>query len=249
MFKQFISLQWKSFFRAASLKGNIAIKIVMGFVAFYMAVVFIGMGVGAYFLIEDQNMGDPFDVVNKYMIYYIAFDLAFRYMLQKMPVTNIKPLLYLPINRSQIVHFSLGKTVLSFFNWSHAFFFIPFSIVLLVQGYNPLGVITWHLAIIALIYSNNFINILVNNKDSIFYPVLAIFAVLGICHYYQFFDITQFTAPFFGALYSLPWLVILLIAISFGLYYAAFNYFKSNLYLDAGLSEKQTIAKTEDLSW
>lgn len=249
MFKQFISLQWKSFFRAASLKGNIAMKIVMGFVAFYMAVVFIGMGVGTYFLIEDQNMGDPFDVVNKYMIYYIAFDLAFRYMLQKMPVTNIKPLLYLPINRSQIVHFSLGKTVLSFFNWSHAFFFIPFSIVLLVQGYNPLGVITWHLAIIALIYSNNFINILVNNKDSIFYPVLAIFAVLGICHYYQFFDITQFTAPFFGALYSLPWLVILLIAISFGLYYAAFNYFKANLYLDAGLSEKQIIAKTEDLSW
>ena len=133
MIKHFINLQWKSFFRAASLKSNIAIKILMIFAALYMAVVFIGMGVGVYFLIEDQNMGDPFDVVNKFMIYYIAVDLVFRYMLQKMPVTNIKPLLYLPFKKAEIVNFSLGKTILSYFNWSHAFFFIPFSIVLLMK--------------------------------------------------------------------------------------------------------------------
>jgi hypothetical protein len=249
MFKHFINLQWKSFFRAASLKANMAIKIFMGFFAIYMAVVFIGFGVGVYFIIEDANMGDPFDVVNKYMIYYIAFDLVFRYMLQKMPVTNIKPLLYLPIKKSLVVNFSLGKTILSYFNWSHAFFFIPFSIVLLVQGYHPLGVIGWHLGIVALIYSNNFINILINNKDNIFYPTITILAILGISHYFQFFDITIFTAPFFGALYALPWLSIALVVLTFGLYYAAFNYFKSNLYLDAGLSTKQTIAKTEDLDW
>ncbi len=97
MIKHFINLQWKSFFRAASLKSNIAIKILMIFAALYMAVIFIGMGVGVYFLIEDQNMGDPFEVVNRFMIYYLAVDLVFRYMLQKMPVTNIKPLLYLPL--------------------------------------------------------------------------------------------------------------------------------------------------------
>lgn len=249
MFKRFINLQWKSFFRAASLKTNIAVTILMGFFVLYMVVIFIAMGVGVYFFIEDQKMGDPFDVVNKYMIYYIAFDLVFRYMLQKMPVTNIKPLLYLPIKKSQVVNFSLGKTILSYFNWSHAFFFIPFSIVLLIQGYHPLGVIGWHLALMALIYSNNFINILINNKDSIFYPVITILALLGICHYFQFFDITEFTAPFFTALYNLPWLAIILIFIAFGLYYAAFRYFKNNLYLDAGLSTKQSMAKTEDLTW
>ncbi|WP_047417803.1 DUF5687 family protein [Cellulophaga sp. Hel_I_12] len=249
MFKHFISLQWKSFFRAASLKSNIAIKIVMGFFALYMALVFIGMGIGVYFLIEDQNMGDPFDVVNTYIIYYIAFDLAFRYMLQKMPVTNIKPLLYLPIPKSQVVHFSLGKTILSFFNWSHAFFFIPFSIVLLIEGYNPLGVIGWHVALMAIIYSNNFINILVNNKDSIFYPVLAVVAGLGISQYFELFDITQFTAPLFGALFTIPWLSLFFMVLALSLYYAAFLHFKKNLYLDAGLSKKQTIAKTEDLSW
>ncbi len=138
---------------------------------------------------------------------------------------------------------------MSYFNWSHAFFFIPFSIVLLVEGYNPLGVIGWHLAIIAIIYCNNFINVLVNNKDVLFYSIIAILALLGASQYFELFDITTITGPFFNALYNLPWLALVLIAVAIGLYFVAFQYFKKNLYLDAGLATKQTIAKTEDLSW
>ncbi|WP_405268167.1 DUF5687 family protein [Cellulophaga sp. Ld12] len=249
MFKHFITLQWKSFFRAASLKSSIAIKILMGFAAVYMTAIFIGMGVGAYFVIEDMNIGDPFDVINKFIIYYLIVDLVFRYMLQKMPVTNIKPLLYLPFKKSQVVNFSLAKTIVSYFNWSHAFFFIPLSIVLLTKGYSATGIIGWHLALIAIIYCNNFINVLVNNKDNIFYPLVGLIALLGLFQYLQWFDITTYTAPFFNALYTLPWISIILWLLTFGLYYAAFNYFKKNLYLDAGLQTKQTIAKTEDLSW
>jgi hypothetical protein len=33
------------------------------------------------------------------------------------------------------------------------------------------------------------------------------------------------------------------------LYYATFQYFKRNLYLDAGLSNKHDVAKTENLTW
>ena len=91
------------------------------------------------------------------MIYYFAVDLMIRYFLQKMPVLNIKPLLHLPIKRGTIVHFTLGKTALSFFNWTHAFFFVPFTVVLLLNGYNDLNVILWHLGIVALFYFNNFI--------------------------------------------------------------------------------------------
>ncbi len=249
MLKHFITLQWKSFFRAASLKSNLAIKILTIFMALYLIVVFIGAGIGIYYLIEKAEIGNPFDVINKYMIYYIVGDLFFRYMLQKMPVTNIKPLLYLPFKKNQIVHFSLGKTILSFFNWTHAFFFIPFSIILITKDYSVLGVISWHLAMITIIFSNNFINILANNKDSIFYPTIALFAVLGLCQYFQVFDITIYTAILFDSFYSIPWSVLIMVSFVIGLYYATFHFFKRNMYLDAGLKTKQTIAKTEDLSW
>jgi len=249
MFKHFINLQWKSFFRAASFKTEIWFKVLMIFGAIYFAAVFLSLGVGSFFLIKKAGLGDPLRVVNKFLIYYWVFDLAFRYILQKMPVINIKPLLYLPIVKNKVVHYSLGKTMASFFNWTHAFFFVPFSIVLLFQGYDVLGVIGWHIAIIALIYSNNFINILVNNKDAVFYPVLGLLVVLGICQYYQIFDITVYTAPLFDALYDLPWTAVITWLLLAVLYISAFKYFKKNMYLDAGLATKQTEAKTEDFAW
>ena len=249
MFKHFFKLQWKSFFRAASFKTNLVFKILMIFGALYFIVVFLALGVGSYFIIEKNGLGDPLLFVNKYIIYYLVMDVYIRYMLQKMPVLNIKPLLYLPFKKSQVVYFSLGKTIFSFFNWAHAFFFVPFSIVLIIEGYNPLGVIGWHLGIMALFYCNNFINIMMNNKDSIFYPLVAILAILGICQYYEWFDITVYSSPVFNMFYDIPWTAIIPWAALIGLYYGAFNYFKNNMYLDAGLATKHAIAKSEDYTW
>ncbi len=249
MFKHFVRLQWKSFFRSASFKTNIGFKILMIFGALYMAVVFLSLGVGSYYLIEDAGLGDPLRVVNRFLIYYLVMDLYIRYMLQKMPIVNIKPLLYLPFKKSEVVKYSLGKTMVSFFNWSHAFFFVPFSVVLLMEGYQPLGVVAWHLGLMALFYSNNFINIMMNNKDIIFYPLLGLLALLGISQHYNWFDITVYTAPFFNALYTLPWIAgipWLLLAV---LGWAAYNYFKRHMFLDAGLAAKKSIARTEDYSW
>lgn len=247
--KHFISLEWKSFFRSASFKTSVAIKIFMGLGALYFAVVFLGLGAGSYFIIKKMDIGDPFDIINQFAIYYLLFDLFFRYMLQKMPVANIKPFMYMPVKKGQVVHYTLGKTVLSFFNWMHAFFLIPFSIVLFIEGYNPIGVITWHLGIVALIYANNFVNILSNNKDAIFYPAVAVVALIALSQYYSWFDVTQYTAPFFGALYTnaFLWFVVVLVAV--GLYYAAHSYFKANMYLDAGLATKKEVASTEDFGF
>ena len=249
MLKHFITLQWKSFFRAASFKTNVAFKILMGFLALYFIAIFLSMGVGAFYMIEKLEWGNPLKVVGKIMIYYLAFDLLFRYMLQKMPITNIKPLLYLPFKKAQIVKYSLGKTALSFFNLAHAFFFVPFSVVLLLEGYEPLGVLGWHFGLMALIYSNNFLNILLNNKDAVLYPIAAILLVLGLFQYFQYFDITHFTGPLFDALYEMPYLAVLPWVLLVILCSVAFNYFKKNMYLDAGLAQKQAVAKTEDYRW
>ncbi|MGB5402797.1 MAG: DUF5687 family protein, partial [Robiginitalea sp.] len=114
MFKHFFNLEWKSFFRSSSFATNLVFKILTIFALLYFIVVFLSLGIGAYFIIEKAGLGDPLRVVNRYMIYYIVMDLYARYMLQKMPVTNIRPLLYLPIKKDAVVRYSLGKTALSF---------------------------------------------------------------------------------------------------------------------------------------
>ena len=249
MFKHFIKLEWKSFLRSASFGTSLAMKILMGFFAVYFMILFVGAGIGAFYIIKEKVQLEPLAVINKFMIYYLVLDLMIRYFLQKMPVLNIKPLLTLPIKRNTIVHFTLGKTALSFFNWVHAFFFVTFSIVLLLNGYNVLNVILWHLGIVALIYFNNFINVIINNKDSVFYSVLVVVLALGLAQYFNLFDITNYTQPFFQGMYATFYVFLIPIILVIATYYFAFNYFKSNLNLDEGLASKTDIATTENYTW
>lgn len=210
---------------------------------------FLLLGFGAYFMIEEGLKMEPFEVVNQALIYYMVFDLAFRYFLQKMPVMNIKPLMYLPIKRDAIVNFAVGKTMISFFNLLHAFLFVPFSIVLIIEGFPAMQVITWYLAILGLVFCNNFINIFINNKDIVFYTVVGMVIIMMGLQYLEVFDITNFTAPLFKAFYAIPYLALIPLILAFVFYKMAFTYFKKNLYLDAGLSSKHDVAKTENYSW
>lgn len=248
MILKFLYLEWKSFIRSASFGTNLALKIILGFVGVLYTFIFLMAGVGAFYALQKMNL-DPLQNVNKYLIYYFLMDLGIRLLLQKIPVMNIRPLLALPFTRPTIVNFSIGKTLLSFFNFLHVFFFVPFSIVLLVEGYDVVSVILWHLAMAALVYINNFLNIILTNKDNVFTVFFAIVLILAGLQYYQFFTITDYTSGFFDGMFHTQWLFLLPVLVLIGLYYYTYNYLKTNLYLDAGLSTKHEIAKTEDLTW
>ena len=69
MVKHFITLEWKSFFRSASLGTNIGMKILMGFFAVYFTIIFIGAGVGIFFILKKEGF-EPLATVNKFIIYY-----------------------------------------------------------------------------------------------------------------------------------------------------------------------------------
>lgn len=247
MFKHFIKLEWKAFFRSASFGTNLALKIIMGVMSVFMMAFFALMGFAVFKILEKLHL-EPLATVNKYLIYYVVCDLAIRYFFQKMPVANIKPLLNLPIKRSTIVHFALGKTAISFANILHLFFFVPFTITLVANGYGSQAIL-WCLAAVSLIYSNNFINVLLNNKNSVFYPLLIILAGFGIAQYYDIFDVTTYTQPFFQGFYATSYLFLIPLFLVAVTYYFSFDYFKKNLNLDTGLAKKSEEARTENLTW
>lgn len=248
MIKKFLYLEWKAFTRSASFGKNLAMKILIGFLMIYFSLIFIGMGVGAFYVLKEMKL-EPLVTVNKFLIYYFLLDLIIRLLLQSIPVLNIKPLLVLPFKKPTIVHFSLGKTALSFFNWVHALFFIPFSVVLILNGYDVIEIIFWHLGIMAMIYINNFLNIILSNIDKLFAVFVALIVIFGGAQYYKLFDITNFTTPFFQNFYDIDGIFLIPILVLIGLYVFTFKYFEKNLYLDAGLSVKHDVASTENLAW
>lgn len=249
MIKRFLSLEWKSFFRAASFQTNLAIKILMAFGALYFILMFLGLGAGSYYIIEKATDEEPFQLINKFMLYYFVFDLVFRFFMQKTPVMNIRPLLYINIKKDTIVNYTLGKSALSFFNIMHLFFFIPLAVVLSVEGFDVLGVTTWLVGMIAIVLIINFLNILIDKKDAVFYSVVVISAIFGALHYFVLFDVTNYTVLFFKGLYDYAWLVIIPIVVLILVYKIVHNFFKSNLYLDAGLATQHDVAKTQHFGW
>lgn len=248
MFKQFLRLEWKSFRRSAAFKANLVFKIFMILGMLYFAAIFAVLGGIAYKALMKGGL-EPMPTVSRYLIYYFAFDLAIRYFLQKMPVLNIRPLLVLPIKKATIVHFLMGKTLFSPFNFLHLFFLIPFTIAMLYFGNSIVNTFLWFIAFNALVFCNNFINILINNKNSIFYPVAFVFIGAGLAQYYGYFDLTFYTQPFYLGLFKTYYMFLIPLIVGGILYYSSFVFFKANLNLDSGLSKKTENVSTANYNW
>lgn len=248
MLKKFIWLEWKAFIRSASMGANLGMKILMGFLVLYFSIIFLFLGIGVYYILEEASL-DPVETVNQYLIYYLVFDLVMRFFFQNTPVMNIRPLLSLPLKRSTVIHYALGKTALSFFNWTHFFFLIPFSSVLLFEGYEFSEVAPWFIAVVSLIYLNNFINILLDKNDRFFYIFAGIFIALAGMQYLGWFDITTYTGPVFMTFITTVWAWAIVVALLILVYFQTYGFFRTNFYLDAGLTIKTELAKNQNLDF
>ena len=250
MISHFLKLEWKQFFRSSYWQKGIAIKIVMAFLALYFIVAFLAVGVGGYFILKKQfPEQDPLQIVNSYLLYAVLGDLIFRYFMQKLPVMNIKPLLTLPIKKSKIVHFILVKSSCSFFNIMSLFFYIPFAIILIKEGYDIAGVLGWLFSMILLVQSSNFLNFLIN-KNSVALGVLVALVALGYAvQYFQVFNLPGFIGTGFDFVYENPITVLLFTAVLGSLYIVNYNQLRNEVYLDALISEKTEEVVASDLSF
>jgi len=249
MIKQLLSLEWKAFWRSAAMQTNLFMKIIMIFWALYFIVVLGGLGFGLYFILKEQNL-DPINTVSKFAIYYFAGELFLRHFFQKMPILNIRALIYQNIKKNQIVNYAIGKTVLSFFNFMHWFFFIPFTLVLLINyEASALQILGFGLSLFLIIYILNFVNILLENNDKFFYIFATIIISVGALDYYQIFKLTDYSQVFFKTFFQYPWLIFGLIGLIYMFYKLCYKLFYNNLYLDAGLAIKQEEAKLQNLNF
>lgn len=250
MIAHFLRLERKQFFRSSYWETSIALKVIMGFFALYFIVIFLGIGVGGFYLIKKELPGtDPLQLVNSYLLYAVFGDLIFRYMMQKLPVMNIKPMLILPIKKKKLVHFVLRKSAFSFFNIMSLFFYIPFTIVLANEGYTTTGALGWLLAMILITQCVNFLNFIINKNNIAFWSSVVVLGGLVLSQRFEVFDITIYSQKIFDSIYHTPTLSLLGIPLLMILYYLNFKQLRSNVYLDAAVSAKVKEAKSADLSW
>ncbi len=248
--KKLISLAWKGFRRSSYFQMNLAIRIliILGFIYFGGIALF--MGIASFYIIKKAlDVDDPLIIVNSFLIYWFLADLLIRFFMQQLPVMNIKPYLILPFKRSKIIRYLLTRTGVSFFNILPLLFFVPFSIVLIVEGYSILGSFTWFLSMLCLVFSNNFINFLINKTNAYFYGILALTAALVALEAYNIFKITSYADAVFNAFYEQSYVVILPVGLLYLTYKLVYNYIRKHFYVDGAISKKEEKISKRDFTW
>ncbi|EAR02750.1 DUF5687 family protein [Maribacter sp. HTCC2170] len=250
MFKHFVKLQWKAFFRSSNFGKGLALKLLMGFFAIYMMVSFAGLGVGLFFILKKLYPDvDPMLTVSGFMLYWVLIELLVRYFMQKLPVMDVKPLLNNPIKKSSITHYILAKSGLSGYNFMALFIAVPFSVVLLVQGYPMLNVLVWLFAVVCIVLTINYTNFIINKSDKILIVLATLILTLYGLEYFNFFPVKEYAGKVFYYLYQNPILAFVPFGLALGTYYVNYNFLRKRLFLDASLKKKAKEAVTSDLSW
>lgn len=247
---RFLKLEWKQFVRSSSFGKSIALKIIMGFFALYFLVSFLAIGIGGYFILKKEfPASDPLQLVNSYLLFAILGDLILRYLMQTLPIMNIKPMLTLPIKKSKLVHFVLGKSSFSFFNILGLFFYIPFAIVLIKEGYHTAGVLGWLLTMILIIQSANFVNFLINKNNVALVFIVGLFVILIGLQKFKIVDVVSFGGQIFDAIYVNPIFSLISVVLLLVLYWLNYKQLRNQVYLDEAVAAKVEEANTSDLSW
>lgn len=249
MFKRFLKLEWKSFFRGSLVGLNLLMKIFRMIGIVYFIFCFAGMAFLAYFYVEKELGENPLKMVSRFLIVAWVVDLIFKYMIQQLPTQNIKPFLTLNIPKKVVVNYTLIKTFLSPLSWMNSFFFITFCGIMLFNGYSVLNTVSWFLGVSLLFYLNNFLNFLFNDKEKIVMGIGVVILAISALTYYEIVPTLSYAETFFYNLYERPYFVVIPIVLFAGLWKITFNYIRKGFYLDEGLEAKKQIGKTENIAF
>ena len=255
MFKHFITLQWKAFVRSSSFGKSLGLKILMGFLALYFALLFLMLGLGLYPLLKEFYPGEePLLMANQFLLSWFVLELVVRFMVQTLPVISIKPLLVTPVPKKKVVDYVLVKSLFSFFNFLPLLVIIPFGIFTMYNSeMSTWSVMGWMVAVFALDLCINYTNFLLkkNFADDLksLWPYLLTAGILLLLEYFGIFSISETFAFALDYVVENPLLALVPIIFLAGLYLWNRKVLESRFYLDESLRGKVQEANTRDFGW
>jgi hypothetical protein len=254
MIKQFINFEWKQFFRSSYWQKSIGLNILMAFLALYFMLTFLALGISLFPILDEQFPdSDPLLLLNGFLFYWFLADLLMRFFLQKLPVMNIKPLLVLPIKRRSILHYVLGKSAVSFFNFLPLFAVIPFGIMLILEEYSTTTAVVWMVTMVIFTLIINFLNIIIESRSAetelSFLPIVLIASGLFALNYFEVVSFSSLLANGINAIDANPILILIPLTILGVVYYLNYAFLMKKLYVDGSLKAKTQTASTSDMAW
>lgn len=242
----FLSHLYKSFSRSSSVGKDTAVQIVLGIIVAALVGYSLILGLALEkIIINTLKQNDAITFLNGVLIYYFIAGFITRYFVQSLPALDAQPYLHLPIPRSKIANFLVGKSLVHIINISVFLLFSPFAFGAIARMYGMGHAWAWLLSLWFLSLINHFLVILV--KRDLAQSAWRLFTFIVICalfawaDYFDWLKLSLVSEKLLSTAlhgYTIVWSLFLVIML---LYYTAYRTFINKLYPEElGVQENKT---------
>jgi len=235
---QLLRQNWQKILRARGFHKNLAVNILLGFLALYFIVIFFALGLFLHQILSDiPTNKTPTQIFNGITLYILFGGLIVRFIMQQLATINIKTYQILPIKRNDIVNYILFAPLLSPINYILFFIIIPFAIRSVSVDYNGLTALRFILIFFFIVWFNSLLTSFLKRKfGSNFLGFLGVVLFLGAIVALEFFNIfslfsvstTLFDFILFNPFGLLIPLIAIAIAYLLNRWFFAKNYYAEN---------------------
>ncbi|NJN41469.1 MAG: hypothetical protein HC811_03725 [Flammeovirgaceae bacterium] len=250
----FLSHAYKRMTRSVSFEKEMATTVFLGLITIMAVVYALLLGLALEKILEKSlGVSDSVSFLNGLLLYYFTSEFLIRYFMQNLPVLEVQPYLHLPIRKSAIVHFLLGKSLVHILNVFVFLLFLPFALSVVVRDYGIVNALSWILSIWLFSLSVHFIMILFKKKlDDTLWGLATIVLVFGLfaaADYFGWFKLSEVSAALFNLTVTWSLFPVVLFLVLAGLYYGLYSYFLSSFYPeDLSVSKEKSFVHSSDLT-
>jgi hypothetical protein len=237
MIFEFLRLQLLKSVRSVSLSRNLAGGFVIGLFVVLIFINILGLALSMNTIIQ-KGFGaeDVIGFININLLYLFVAEFLYRFFLQKLPLLELGNFLHLPIKRSKIVHFLLGKSFISPLNIIFPLLFTPFALSNVAVLHGSFAAYSWLFTIIFFSWAMHWGLLLFKTRygDS----VVGLLTIFGIglvdvlFRYLEWVHPAEFLGPLFAATLSSVIPVLGMLAFCVLLYLISYKYYIQNAYLE-----------------
>lgn len=245
MIFEFVKLQVLKTIRSVSFTRNIIGGLFIGFIAFIVMGNLLALAILLPGILENSvRVDDVVAFLNANLLFYFLTEMLYRFFLQKLPVIELENFLHLPIKKSKIVHFLLGRSFVSPLSIITIICFLPVTIIEVSSSYGAAGAIQWFGAILLISWSLHwFVQWYKQQWGDNIIGIIAFFLLAFIAfgaNYYGYYNVGIVAAPFFEWSLSSPLPLILVVLLLVFAYYQSYSFYRKHTYLEE-LGEEQNI--------
>jgi hypothetical protein len=252
MIIEFIRLRMRETARSSAWQKNVIVNIIFALMMLYLMASFLLLGLFLdRMLTEIFPDSNPVEVFNSVLLYYFGLEILIRFFMQHTPAMSITPFLPLPVKRSFLMHFLLGRSMINLANYISFIIFIPFAIKAVSTIYSGAAAFWWLLTMFLLIMFVIYMVVYVKRqmvvKSSISLLCGLAFAALFALDYFNIFSLSTLSSSLFGAVLQQPIWILIPVLLAVGAYILNYRFLITHSYpeeIDHTIGKKQVVAQS-----